>query len=153
MALTTALDEAMYRADTDALTRLYIFCINAKLFETFQKALHDHIDNRIRVVISDPANDPQMIDSTLKLKRFADHAVASLFTQAPALQADEEEDDEDVDMDTEIVINPQERTRQLELEEAVRSGFKAGLSSRQNAPAEWIGECPRRSVLTSSEAP
>lgn len=29
---------------------------------------------------------------------------------------------------------------QLELEDAVRAGFKAGLGSRQNAPAEWIAK-------------
>jgi len=158
--LTLALDEAMYRADTDALARLYAFCIHAKAFTVFAKALHDHIEARIRVVISDPANDPQMIDSTLKLKRFADRAVASLFhTAVKVIHSDAKEDQGDVDdVDMEdsngsssgngkdkkkAKVSGEDRTRQLELEEAVRSGFKAGLGSRQNAPAEWIGELTR----------
>jgi cullin-4 len=143
----------MYRADTAALARLYPFSCDAHVFTVFVKALHDHIDARVRVVISDPSNDPQMIDSTLKLKRFADSAVAGLFHVAPrtirSSEAKEEEmemdEDEDDDKDNDKdnrghVITPEERTRRLELEEAVRSGFKSGFGSRQNAPAEWIGE-------------
>lgn len=57
-----------------------------------------------------------MIDGTLTLKRFADRAVASLFTSKVFLD------------------------QRLELEDAVRVGVKAGMGSRQNAPAEWIGE-------------
>lgn len=129
----------MYRADTDALARLYTFCCDAKAFAVFSKALHDHIDARIRVVISDPANDAQMIDSTLKLKRFADRAVASLF-DVPVRTIHSDAADDEMDVDDVALVSPQSRIRQLELEEAVRSGFKSGLANRQNAPAEWIGK-------------
>jgi hypothetical protein len=36
-------------------------------------------------------------------------------------------------------IGYNEAQRKLELEDAVRKGFRAGMSSRENAPAEWIG--------------
>ena len=48
---------------------------------------------------------------------------------------DEPEDEED----EKAAAGPL-RIRQLELQEAIRSGCKAGMGSRQNAPAEWIGE-------------
>jgi cullin-4 len=88
-----------------------------------------------------------MIDSTLKLKRFADRAVASLFdapvrtihSDAAADAAAQADDGMDVDDAQAAKVSPQGRIRQLELEEAVRTGFKSGLANRQNAPAEWIG--------------
>ena len=100
---------------------------------------------RLRKIISDPANDAQMIDGTLTLKRFADKAVSGLFdpdtttTSRPTLTA--------ADM---VNIKPTggeddargEVRRRLELEDAIRVGFKLGMGSRQNAPAEWIGSSP-----------
>lgn len=136
--LTAALDESLYRADTEALTRLFVYTEQAKAFKVMTKAVHDHIETRIRAVIADPANDRQMIDSVLKLKRFVDKAVAGLFdTPAKPIEAAE---DGDVEMEDTPKLSQEERNKQLELEEAVRSGFKAGLGSRKNAPAEWIGE-------------
>lgn len=54
-----------------------------------------------------------MIETTLTLKRFTDTSIRRL--------ADDSNNRKD-------------------LEEAVRTGFKLGMGSRQNAPAEWIGE-------------
>lgn len=112
--------------------------------------MQDHIEARIRTVISDPANDRQMIDSTLKLKRFIDKSVAGLF--AAPVRTIHAKGDEDVEMEDKPKLSAEERNKQLELEDAVRSGFKAGLGSRQNAPAEWIGEFMplQSSMLTQS---
>lgn len=47
------------------------------------------------------------------------------------------------DIDSTLLVDSlgaKDRDRLLELRDAVRVGFKAGLGSRQNAPAEWIGE-------------
>lgn len=128
----------MYRDSTDALIKLYKFSIEATAFKVFSKALQDHIDTRIRKVISDPKNDPQMIDSTLKLKRFVDTAVAALFSAPPKPIQATNDDDELMDIDAPSV-DVLAHNRRLELEESVRAGFKSGLGSRQNAPAEWIG--------------
>lgn len=81
-----------------------------------------------------------MIESTLVLKRFADGAIKSLFEKG------------DIDMDNagDSAVDDKaaivgfengslERARQIELDDAIRVGFKAGMGSRQNAPAEWIG--------------
>jgi cullin-4 len=136
--LTSALDESLYRADTDALTRLFVYCQQAQAFKVMTKAVHDHIEARIRTVIADPANDRQMIDSVLKLKRFVDKAVAGLW-EIPAKPIEATEDG-DIEMEDAPKLSQEERGKQLELEDAVRTGFKAGLGSRKNAPAEWIGE-------------
>jgi cullin-4 len=66
-----------------------------------------------------------MIDGTLKLKQFADSAIVGLFTVEHA-PLDE-------------TALREERSRQLELQDGIRNGFKTGMGSRQNAPAEWIG--------------
>lgn len=66
-----------------------------------------------------------MIEESLKLKRFADSAVAGLFGDA----------------DDTASTSKEERARSSELRDAVHVGFKKGLGSRQNAPAEWIGQC------------
>ncbi|WOO85803.1 Cullin-4A [Vanrija pseudolonga] len=134
-----ALDEAMYRDSTDALIKLYKFSIEATAFKVFSKALQDHIDTRIRKVISDPKNDPQMIESTLRLKRFVDTAVAALFSAPPKPIQATNDDDELMDIDAPSV-DVLAHNRRLELEESVRAGFKSGLGSRQNAPAEWIAK-------------
>lgn len=175
-----ALDEAMYRDDTDALSRLYVFCKEGGLVPVFAAALRSHIEQRMKQLISDPANDPQMIDSTLKFKRFADGAVGQIFggagrsspTRAAAptttprpsrpstpqggLPPRRRGANEVVAMRSEPLVlrgrdavgstsalPPEPRGKsqaQLELEDAVRAGFKAGLGSRQNAPAEWIAK-------------
>jgi cullin-4 len=103
-----------------------------------------------------------MIEETLKLKRFTDKSVAALFTSskpkhpqttnAEEMEVDEiaaekdddeeqkeEKEDEDEQGDEIIVAGPV-RNMQLELQDAIRTGFKAGMGSRQNAPAEWIGK-------------
>ncbi|KLT44674.1 ubiquitin-protein ligase [Cutaneotrichosporon oleaginosum] len=152
-----ALDESMYRADTDALNRLFVYCQQAKALKILTKAVHDHIETRIRTVIADPANDRQMIESVLKLKRFVDKAVADLFEVPAKLIDATEAEDGDIDIaDTPHLIQKQEdRIKQLEMEEAVRSGFKAGLGTRKNAPAEWIAKyldmTMRRGQGSSSE--
>lgn len=178
-----ALDEAMYRDDTEALSRLYVFCKEGGLVPVFAGALRSHIEQRMKQLISDPANDPQMIDSTLKFKRFADGAVGQIFggagrtspTRAAApstpRQSRPSTPSEGLQprkrraelasrlpqSDVAVVLRgreamgssstlpePQEpqikSQTQLELEDAVRAGFKAGLGSRQNAPAEWIAK-------------
>lgn len=172
-----ALDEAMYRDDTDALGRLYVFCKEGGLVPVFAGALRSHIEQRMKQLISDPANDPQMIDSTLKFKRFADGAVGQIFggagrsspTRAAAptttpmssrpstpqsglpprksrLRGQGLPRSERIvarERDSEVMLSPPVRSKtpaQLELEDAVRAGFKAGLGSRQNAPAEWIAK-------------
>lgn len=128
----------MYRADPEALSRLYLYCVHTGSFKTLVKSMQDHIVSRITTIISDPANDPQMIESTLKLKRFVDTTVASLFsTPTKTIQATTEADASAHDQEH---LSEAERGRQLDLEDAVRSGFKFGLRSRQNAPAEWIAK-------------
>ncbi|TXT04899.1 hypothetical protein VHUM_03982 [Vanrija humicola] len=131
----------MYRDSTDALIKLYKFSIEATAFRVFSKALQDHIDTRIRKVISDPTNDPQMIESTLRLKRFVDTAVAALFSAPPKPIQATNDDDEHMDVDLDAPsVDVLAHNRRLELEESVRAGFKSGLGSRQNAPAEWIAK-------------
>ena len=69
-----------------------------------------------------------MIDQTLTLRRFTNKAVAALFSR------------KEIDVEGEgNTASREDKQRQLELEDAVRTGFKKGLGSRQNAPAEWIG--------------
>jgi cullin 4 len=68
-----------------------------------------------------------MIDETLKLKRFADSSASGLFGAKTG-------DDTDTD-----ALNQDDRVRFYDLRDAIHNGFKAGLGSRQNAPAEWIG--------------
>ena len=85
-----------------------------------------------------------MIDGTLILKRFSDKAVAGLFSgKAMAVRSDADKEmvgnDGDAIHPDEILSKPQRKHR-LELEDAIRVGLKAGMGSRQNAPAEWIGE-------------
>jgi cullin-4 len=90
-----------------------------------------------------------MIESTLTLKRFADQAVQHLcgedyksieagtsidywiqsVTEAPGSPPVAKDD-----------LKSRYARRQIELSDAVRVGCKAGMGSRQNAPAEWIGE-------------
>lgn len=57
-------------------------------------------------------------------------------------------EEELIDETEEVILPPLDRSRQLELQDAVRAGFKAGMGSRQNAPAEWIGTSP----LTASHS-
>ena len=66
-----------------------------------------------------------MIDETLKLKRFADSAVTGLFVSNAASPTG---------------MNKEDRVHSSDLRDAVHVGFKKGLGSRQNAPAEWIGQ-------------
>jgi cullin-4 len=93
-----------------------------------------------------------MIEETLVLKRFADRSIAGLFDrdnnpeeivdepmqETTGLQLDDDDDMEN----TPSPIGYNEAQRKLELEDAVRKGFRAGMSSRENAPAEWIGMSP-----------
>jgi cullin-4 len=83
-----------------------------------------------------------MIESTLALKRFADGAIAALFATDGdvTMELDGPEDVFDSGRQRSRLTGD-ERTRQMELEEAIRTGFKIGMGSRQNAPAEWIGMC------------
>ena len=100
----------------------------------------------MRKLISDPANDPNMIDETLVLKRFADRSIAGLFAREEVVETMDEsadtagvDDDDDNSEQTPVPVVFSEVQRKLELEDAVRKGFRAGMSSRENAPAEWIG--------------
>lgn len=88
-----------------------------------------------------------MIDETLILKRFADRSIAGLFAkkeevEEPMQEAGKSgiEDDDDESERTPVPVGFSEVQRKLELEDAVRKGFRAGMSSRENAPAEWIGK-------------
>ncbi|KAK8853464.1 hypothetical protein IAR55_004171 [Kwoniella newhampshirensis] len=137
-----ALDEAMDNADSAALTRLYRFSVDVNVFTILSRALQDHLEARLKTIISDPANDSKMIDGTLTLKRFADQAIASLFQTPTAVVADtEKEESEKVREEKEALDKKRtERTREFELEEAIRTGFKLGMGSRQNAPAEYIAK-------------
>ncbi|WVQ94950.1 hypothetical protein IAU59_002040 [Kwoniella sp. CBS 9459] len=142
-----ALDESMDAADTVSLGRLYQFSIDVDAFPLFSKALEGHLEHRLKTLISDPKNDSQMIDGTLKLKRLANEAVSSLFTERVSPSENKQSDgaeDSHVQRDEESKEGQEAkrviRSRQFELEEAVRTGFKAGMGSRQNAPAEWIAK-------------
>ena len=151
-----ALDEAMDLADEGALAQLYTVAVDCNVFGPFRSALESHINvgvqcqcgpahiqARLRRVISDPANDAQMIDQTLTLRRFTNKAVAALFAREEAGEPK--------------AVTREDKQRQLELEDAVRTGFKEGFGSRQNAPAEWIGMPSLLSItcasLTSSKTP
>jgi len=88
-----------------------------------------------------------MIEETLTLKRFADRSISGLFNRdeapldkgdGPMNGAGPTLDDDDVE-ETPPPVGYNEVQRKLELEDAVRKGFRAGMSSRENAPAEWIG--------------
>jgi cullin-4 len=108
---------------------------------------------RLRKLISDPANDSKMIDQTLTLKRFADRSISRLFEREAEDTADgpapPQDDDEPMQSTPALGLN--ESQRKLELEDAVRKGFRAGMSSRENAPAEWIGkQSPLRDGGTTS---
>ena len=142
-----ALDEAMVLADEVALADLYKLAVDCQIFTDFKNAFQAHIDvssffdssgpadiqERLRKLISDPANDPQMIEGTLTLKRFADKAIKGLLAKEDVVMTEG-------DLDIPVQSLTIQKDRQIELEDAVRSGFKQGLGSRQNAPAEWIGE-------------
>ena len=100
----------------------------------------------MRKLISDPANDSKMIDETLILKRFADRSIAGLFARKEVVEPMDEtaaksgmDDDDDAPERTPVPVGFSEVQRKLELEDAVRKGFRAGMNSRENAPAEWIG--------------
>ena len=83
-----------------------------------------------------------MIEGTLTIKRFADNAVGGLFSSNVhrKQQADETNSSiEDVEEPVQA-LSVSERRRQIELEDSIRVGLKAGMGSRQNAPAEWIGQ-------------
>jgi len=108
---------------------------------------------RLKKLISDPANDSKMIDDTLVLKRFVDRSIAELFARdeqaaAPVGETADNsglKDDDDEHERTPAPVGFSEVQRKLELEDAVRKGFRSGMSSRENAPAEWIGMSSQRS--------
>lgn len=100
-----------------------------------------------------------MIDDILDLKRFADRSVSGLFEEqeeadeeaaadnevvnSSARSAWHEDDDEDTSVDRAekhlAAGKQQEGIRRIDLEDAIRNGFRQGFRSRDNAPAEWIG--------------
>lgn len=94
-----------------------------------------------------------MIEETLKLKRFTDKSITALFASPKTTPAEKPpsapDQDEEMDLDEDeaeeaeddaVIVSGPMREKQLDLQDAVRTGFKAGMGSRQNAPAEWIGE-------------
>ncbi|WWC91953.1 uncharacterized protein L201_006905 [Kwoniella dendrophila CBS 6074] len=145
-----ALDECMDELDIAALTRLYTFSTDINSFPLLVTSLEDHLEARLKTLISNPENDAQMIDGTLKMKRFSDKAITGLFEISSSLDNVISEDsevkdvfavEEDEKNEKELAENKRiKRNRQFELEEASRVGFKKGLGSRQNAPAEWIAK-------------
>ena len=84
----------------------------------------------------------QMIEGTLTIKRFADKAVGGLFaSNVPKTQQADEHMSSMKDLEEPVqALGVSERRRQIELEDSIRVGLKAGMGSRQNAPAEWIGQ-------------
>lgn len=83
-----------------------------------------------------------MIEGTLNLKRFTDKAVAGLFAIKPEIAQMIQKvmaPPEQIVRSTEIPLTVPEKKRLIELEDSIRIGMKAGMGSRQNAPAEWIG--------------
>jgi cullin-4 len=152
-----AVDEAMDASDVVALGHLYLFSVDVSVFSMFATSLQNHIEvgcsaesrlakvdcsqDRLRKLISDPANDAQMIEGTLNIKRFVDEAVAGLFSSEEKQPVDENMvPATQVDIPVRAPMTISERKQQLELEDVIRVGLKAGMGSRQNAPAEWIGE-------------
>jgi cullin-4 len=98
-----------------------------------------------------------MIEETLDLKRFADRSVAGLFEDDEDEILDDDGDDgnneqsawhdaEDdkiaaVRAEKHLAAGRQEQgLRRVDLEDAIRNGFRRGIGSRENAPAEWIGK-------------
>lgn len=145
-----AVEEAMSNDEAKGFSELYQFSIETDKFASFVKSLENYLCNRVSTLISDPANDPHMIDEILKLKRFAEKAVSNLFSEEdakPLLANDdvqmtsvEEKEEREKEMETVREKKQNVRMRMFELEEAVRTGFKTGMGSRQNAPAEWIAK-------------
>ncbi|ORY31595.1 putative ubiquitin-protein ligase [Naematelia encephala] len=135
-----ATDEAMDISDAKALESLNTFAVDVGVFPMFVKALQAHIEDRLKKLISDPANDSQMIESTLTLKRFADKAVAGLFVTPTAAAPSTVLVGPAYPGVAEPKLTSDEEARKMELEDAIRQGFKAGMGSRQNAPAEWIAK-------------
>jgi cullin-4 len=151
----------MHLSDGDALSRLYGFSVDVQVFGEFVECLKTNVEvsctlmslgrtdeqERLKKLISDPANDSKMIDDTLVLKRFVDRSIAGLFTRDEEAAAPVDEtagksglnDDDEEHERTPAPVGFSEVQRKLELEDAVRKGFRAGMSSRENAPAEWIG--------------
>ncbi|WWC72278.1 uncharacterized protein I206_106240 [Kwoniella pini CBS 10737] len=136
-----AVDECMDSQNVESLSRLCTFSIDVNSFGVLVQAVEDHLEDRLKTLISDHANDSKMIDATLKIKRFTDKAISSLFSSSEDLSLDKSEDVEDKVFAKDISEQKRlRRNRQFELEEASRVGFKKGLGSRQNAPAEWIAK-------------
>ncbi|WWC64862.1 uncharacterized protein I303_107476 [Kwoniella dejecticola CBS 10117] len=137
-----ALDEAMDLQNTEYLSKLYTFSTDVNSFGVLSQALEDHLEARLKTLLSDPANDPKMIDATLKMKRFTDGAISSLFSSAAENPAQKQTDQEEDKTAAKEISEKKRlrRNRQFELEESSRVGFKKGLGSRQNAPAEWIAK-------------
>ena len=121
--------------DQSALKRLYKFSVDCNVFSDLVVSLREHVKSRLTRLISNPENDSRMIEGTLTLKRFVDKTLAGLF---------------EIDSTSEEERDSDERSRELDLEDAVRVGFKEGIGSRQNAPAEWIGKHPLFITLMSS---
>ncbi|KAE8541615.1 hypothetical protein D1P53_001784 [Cryptococcus gattii VGV] len=145
-----AVEEAMSNDEAKGFSELYQFSIETDKFASFVKSLENYLSSRVSTLISNPANDPHMIDEILKLKRFAEKAVSNLFSEEdtkPLLADDdvqmisvEEKEEREKQMETARAKKQNVRMRMFELEEAVRTGFKTGMGSRQNAPAEWIAK-------------
>lgn len=102
--------------------------------------------DRLRALISDPKNDANMIEGTLALKRFADTAVQYLCDNDQDRLASDRLPPDDITHEERMedglartVLSLHFSKRQVELQDIVRVGCKAGMGSRQNAPAEWIG--------------
>ncbi|OXM77936.1 ubiquitin-protein ligase [Cryptococcus neoformans Bt63] len=145
-----AVKEAMGNDEAKGFSELYQFSIEIDKFASLVKSLENYLSNRVSTLISDPANDPRMIDEILKLRRFAEKTVSNLFSEEDTepLPVDEDvkmisvEEKEEREKEKEAAMEKRHsvRMRMFELEEAVRTGFKTGMGSRQNAPAEWIAK-------------
>ncbi|KAL7424503.1 hypothetical protein Q5752_000187 [Cryptotrichosporon argae] len=127
-----ALIEALDAADTLALRATFNLADLTGRLDIFVDALGKHIETRLRTLLADPSKDAQMIEGILALKRFVDPAVAELFATSAYGDVGRRGG----------LSKPADQAQQvrIELEDAVRNGFKAGMGSRQNAPAEWLAK-------------
>ncbi|WVN90037.1 uncharacterized protein L203_105270 [Cryptococcus depauperatus CBS 7841] len=141
--------EIMVDKDILALGRL------CRLMEEFSYSAHfasgfeSYIQEHVKDLISDPINDPHMIEDVLQFKRFAEKAIDDLF-YALVNQASKHSRHEDCDIvmwegreEKQFYTTPScghDSKLQSRLYEALRNGFKLGLATRQNAPAEWTAK-------------
>ncbi|WVQ83705.1 hypothetical protein IAT38_005849 [Cryptococcus sp. DSM 104549] len=162
--LRPAMDEAMDSGDAAALRRLWEIAFEErKNPPEFASAMGGWVFEKLKKVIGDPGNEGRMIEETLAVTRLAESSAKALLavpTDASAetvkertglinarlgdgdgLTGHNQNSPDPFGSQTRLTLTPHpSRAAQFALLESLRTAFKAALSSRQNAPAEWIAK-------------